>query len=57
VHEENFSRVSPCPSHLKTFKTALMGDIKLWSSRHHRHRRRRYRHHRRSRSVVEKKEE
>jgi hypothetical protein len=39
----------------KNFKTALMGDLKQWSSRHYR-RRRRYRHrHRRSRSKVEKK--
>jgi hypothetical protein len=41
--------------HSKIFKTALMGDMKLWSSRHRRHRRHRYRRYRRSRSIVEKK--
>jgi hypothetical protein len=41
----------------ENFKTALMGDIKLWSSRHYRRRYRRYRRHRRSRSKVETKEE
>jgi hypothetical protein len=44
---------------LKNFKTALMGDMKLWSSRHYRHRRRRYRRRRyrrrRGRSIVQKK--
>jgi hypothetical protein len=41
--------------HYKIFKTAFMGDIKQWWSRH-RHRRHRYRRrHRRSRSNVERK--
>jgi hypothetical protein len=43
---------------LKNFKTALLGDMKLWSSRRHRHRRRRYRRHRRhrrSRSISKRK--
>jgi hypothetical protein len=33
---------------LENFKTALMGDIKQWSSRHCRRRYRRHRRHRRS---------
>jgi hypothetical protein len=41
--------------HLKIFKTAFMGDIKLRWNRRYRHRRRRYRRHRRSLSKVEKK--
>jgi hypothetical protein len=32
---------------LKILKKALLGDMKLWSSRHYRHRRRRYRRYRR----------
>jgi hypothetical protein len=28
------SRVSPCFLHLKILKTAFMGDMELWSSRH-----------------------
>jgi hypothetical protein len=40
---------------LKNLKTAFMGDIKPWSSCHHRHRRRRYRRHRRGWSKVKKK--
>jgi hypothetical protein len=49
------SRVSPCFLLLKIFKTALMGDIKQWWSRHW-HRRHRYRRrHRRSASKVERK--
>jgi hypothetical protein len=40
--------------HYKIFKTAFMGIIKLWSSRH-RHRRHHYRRrHRRSGSKVER---
>jgi hypothetical protein len=39
----------------KNFKTALMGDIKQWTSRHRRHRLRYCRRHRRSRSKVENK--
>jgi hypothetical protein len=38
----------------KNFQTALMGDLKLWTSRHYRRRRRRRRY-RRSRSNVAKK--
>jgi hypothetical protein len=37
----------------ENFKTAFMGDIKLWLSRHYRHRRRHYRRYRRSRSIEE----
>jgi hypothetical protein len=39
----------------KNFKTALMGDIKQWGSRHCHHRRCYRRRHRRSRSNVENK--
>jgi hypothetical protein len=38
----------------KTFKTALMGDIKLWSSRHQRRRHRYRRRHCRNGSTVER---
>jgi hypothetical protein len=38
---------------LEKFKTALMGDIKQWSSRHHQCRHRHRRRHRRIRSNVE----
>jgi hypothetical protein len=41
--------------YIENFKTALMGDMKLWSSRRYRHRRHRHRRHRRRRSKVEKK--
>jgi hypothetical protein len=41
--------------YIEILKTALLGDMKLWSSRRYRHRRRRYRRHRRSRSKVERK--
>jgi hypothetical protein len=54
--EKKNSRVYPCFTHLKIFKTALMGDIKPWSNLCRRHRHRRYRRHRRSRSNGEKKE-
>jgi hypothetical protein len=43
--------------HFENFKTAFMGDIKQWLSRHYRHRHRRYRRHRRhrrSRSIKER---
>jgi hypothetical protein len=40
---------------LKNFKSAFVGDIKLWSSRHYRHRRRCSRRHRRSRSELKRK--
>jgi hypothetical protein len=33
---------------IENSKTALMGDLKQWSSHHYRRRRRRYRRHRRS---------
>jgi hypothetical protein len=39
----------------KIFKTAFMGDMKLWWSRHYRHHSCVYRRHRRGRSKVEKK--
>jgi hypothetical protein len=40
--------------HYKNFKTAFVGDVKQWSSRH-RHRRHRYRRrHRHSESKVER---
>jgi hypothetical protein len=42
---------------LKNLKTALMGDIKLWSSRQYRRRRRYRRRHHRGRSNVDKKDE
>jgi hypothetical protein len=41
----------------ENLKTAIIGDIKLWSSRHHRHGYRRYRRHCCSRFNVEKKDE
>jgi hypothetical protein len=41
--------------HLKNFKTALISDIKQWSSRRHRYRHHYRRLHRRSRSEVENK--
>jgi hypothetical protein len=50
MHQKKTARVSPCFLHLKPLKTALMGDIKLRSSRHRRYR---YRRHRSSRSIEQ----
>jgi hypothetical protein len=40
---------------MENFKTAFLGDINLWSSRHYHPRYRHYRRHRHSQSKVEKK--
>jgi hypothetical protein len=55
VHQKKKnSRVSPCFYIIKILKTAFMGDVRQWPSRH-RHRRHRYRRrYRRSGSKVER---
>jgi hypothetical protein len=54
VHQQKNFKGFPMFLHLKIFKTAFMGDIKQWSSRHHRRRHRYRRRHCRSESKDEK---
>jgi hypothetical protein len=55
MHQKKKFQGFPHVFTLENFKTALMGDMKLWSSRRYRHRHCRYRRHRRSRSSVKRK--
>jgi hypothetical protein len=54
VHPKKKLRGVPHVCTFENFKTALLGDIKQWSSRHHRYRHRYRRRHRRSGSIIEK---
>jgi hypothetical protein len=55
VHEKKKFKGFPLFFIFKFLKTAFLGDIKQWTSRHHRHRHRHRRRHRRSRLKVENK--
>jgi hypothetical protein len=55
VHEKKKFKGFPLFFIFEIFKTAFLGDIKQWASRHRHHRLRYGRRHRRSRPKVENK--